>query len=79
VDGEDGAVGPQGPLELIGPAGPEGPQGSSNLPPGTIIELRAGTPPPAGFRLILSNVSKSYQSVKGGRTTRVLVDVYEKE
>lgn len=86
--GTPGAQGVQGPAGPMGPMGPIGPTGTLVVPPGTIIELRAGSPAPAGYRLLFRGIEK-YQLVDGnngdrgrndnrGGQVRLLVDVYEK-
>ena len=63
-----------------GPQGPEGVQGvpgapgSSDLPAGTIIRLRKGTPAPAGWTLL----GKSYEVLAGPPPTSIEVAVYQK-
>ena len=65
--------------------GATGPTGSANAAPGTIIELVAGSPAPAGYRLLFRGVDKFNSgggqngNGNGGGQTRLLVDIYVKQ
>ncbi len=81
--GAQGATGPAGAPGAQGPAGPTGPQGlqgvpgpagSSDLPAGTIIRLRKGTPAPAGWTLL----GKSYEILVGPPPVSIEVAIYQK-
>ena len=73
VPGPVGAAGPQGPAGQAGPQGIQGPPGSSDLPSGTIIRVRKGTPPPAGW----THLGSLWEAINStGR--RIEMDVYQK-
>ena len=70
-------MGPKGEAGPKGDTGPSGPRGSSDLPPGTVIHLRAGTPAPAGWRLLGSTVEVI--RAPSGTLVTLRLDVYQKE
>jgi hypothetical protein len=72
--GPTGAPGPQGPAGPQGIPGVPGPRGSSDLPAGTIIRLRKGTPAPGGWTFL----GTSDEKMISGNSGRILVDVYQK-
>jgi len=67
--GPVGPTGPIGPIGLTGPAGPAGPGGTANLPAGTILYLRQGATPPAGF-VRLGSFRQELNSGERGRNGR---------
>jgi hypothetical protein len=84
--GPEGPQGPTGPAGtagaqgLSGPAGPQGPQGivgptgSSDLPSGTIIRLRKGSAPPAGW----TRLGRHFEALAGPPPSSIEVEIYQK-
>ena len=75
--GSKGETGPKGDTGPKGETGPPGPRGSSDLPPGTVIHLLAGTPAPGGWRLLGSKVELI--RAPSGALVTLRLDVYQKE
>ena len=86
TEGTPGPPGPQGPAGPQGPqgdTGPQGPRGTSDLPPGTIILLRAGTTPPTGWTFI-GQLKETFRQPKPAKKDddeddkKVVLDAYVK-
>jgi collagen triple helix repeat protein len=75
--GPEGPAGPTGPSGAQGPPGAPGPRGTSDLPSGTVIHVLAGTPAPAGWRLVGSTVE--VVRAPSGALATLRLDVYQKD